>query len=187
MRSLLLQSTIASALFLGACTASNSTAATAPETIAPAATTTVATTTTSSALAPTTVPPAPATTADRTAEIEAIFQDLEQRRLTALYEGDTAAFEVLFANDAYLERSLGAFEIVDFNERPTAAHVAVLSVLVDSPDCIAAVLAIDAVPELVGSEGTEHTTVLERRTETAWGLSYVGKGWECSGEHPLSP
>ena len=187
MRSLLLRSMIASALFLGACTASNSTPATAPETVAPEPATTVATTTTLITLAPTTTAQAPTTTVDRTAEIEAIFQDLEQRRLTALYEGDREAFAALFANDAYLQRSLGAFEVVSFSERPTAAQVAVLRVLVDSPDCIAAMVAIDAVPELVGSERTEHSTVLERRTEGVWGLSYVGRGWECSGEHPLSP
>ncbi len=187
MRSLLLRSMIASALFLGACTATTATPATAPESIAPETTTTAATTTTSTTLAPTTTAQSPATTVDRKAEIEAIFQNLEQRRLTALYEGDREAFAALFANDAYLQRSLGAFEVVDFSERPTTAHVAVLRVLVDNPDCIAAVVAIDAVLELVGSERTEHRTVLERRTESAWGLSYVGKGWECNGQHPLSP
>jgi len=40
------------------------------------------------------------------AEIEAILQDLEERRLDALYRGDEVAYRALFANEAYLEESI---------------------------------------------------------------------------------
>jgi hypothetical protein len=181
MRSLLLRSMFASALFVGACTAGNSTPATAPETIAPAATTTAATTTTSTTLAPTTVPPAPATTVDRKAEIEAIFQDLEQRRLTALYEGDREAFAALFANDGYLQRSLEAFDLAEFESSPVV-HVAVLDVVVDRQSCIAVKRQLTRVDSK--EIATPIVGVLEP-TETGWGLSFVGEGWTCDGSHPL--
>ena len=181
MRSLLLRSMFASALFLGACTASNSTPATAPETIAPEPATTVATTTTSTTLAPTTTAEAPTTTVDRTAAIEAIFQDLEQRRLTALYEGDREAFAALFANDAYLQRSLEAFDLAAFESSPIV-QVAVLDVVVDRQGCIAVKRQLTR----IDSEeiATPIVGVLEP-TETGWGFSFVGEGWTCDGSHPL--
>ena len=70
------------------------------------------TTTTVSTIPPTsstTTTEATTTTVDRLVEIEAIFQDLEERRLQALYDGDREAFRALFANDEYMERSMGAF------------------------------------------------------------------------------
>ena len=79
--------------------------------------TSVATTTTTTTVPPsssTTTTEATTTTVDRLAEIEAIFQDLEERRLQALYDGDREAFQALFANDEYMERSMGAFDVVEF-------------------------------------------------------------------------
>ena len=89
------------AALLAACTGSESTPATTPTTTAaPSSSTTTSTT----------APPTTTTTmeADRLAQIQAIFQDLEERRLDALYRGDVEAFSALFANEAYLERSLEA-------------------------------------------------------------------------------
>jgi hypothetical protein len=179
MRSLL-RWMIASALFLGACTATAATPATAPETIAPEATTTVATTTTST-LAPTTTAQSPAPTVDRKAEIEAIFQNLEQRRLTALYEGDREAFAALFANDADLQRSVEAFDLAEFASSPIV-RVAVLDVVVDRQSCIAVKRQLTRVDSK--EIATPNVGVLEP-TETGWGFSFVGEGWTCDGSHPL--
>ena len=70
--------------------------ATVPPSLPPTATTVATTTTTLSPTTTTTA--ATTTTVDRVAEIEAIFQDLEERRLQALYEGDKETFKSLFAN-----------------------------------------------------------------------------------------
>jgi uncharacterized membrane protein YjjP (DUF1212 family) len=94
--------------------------------------TSVTTTTTSTSVPPsssTTTTEATTTTVDRVAEIEAIFQDLEERRLQALYDGDREAFQALFANDEYMERSLALFDLVDFAEDWVPPAVLVVSVL----------------------------------------------------------
>ncbi len=99
-------------LIVAGCTAVGTPATTPPSVPTTAATTVVP---------PTTLPPTTTTTAattttvDRIAEIQAIFQDLEERRLQALYEGDTETFKSLFANKEYLQRSLGAFDVVEFD------------------------------------------------------------------------
>ncbi len=82
---------------------SGGTPATTPKSV-----TTTTTSTTVPASASTTTTEATTTTLDRLAEIQAIFQDLEERRLQALYDGDREAFRALFANDEYMERSMGA-------------------------------------------------------------------------------
>jgi hypothetical protein len=74
---------------------------------------------------------------DRRSEIEAIFQDLEERRLQALYDGDREAFKALFANDEYMERSLVAFDLVEF-DGPPSVRVEIVEVVADQPTCIAA-------------------------------------------------
>ncbi|MEN8234948.1 MAG: hypothetical protein ABFR89_08530, partial [Actinomycetota bacterium] len=76
------------------------TPATVPETVA--TTTTAAVTTQPPSTTATTTTQATTTTVDRVAEIEAIFQDLEERRLQALYDGDVEAFKSLFANEEYM-------------------------------------------------------------------------------------
>ncbi|HZJ47744.1 MAG TPA: hypothetical protein VFD97_01760, partial [Acidimicrobiia bacterium] len=80
-------------------------ATTAATTVAVLPTTTTSLTTTTGATT---------TTVDRRSEIEAIFQDLEERRLQALYDGDREAFKALFANDEYRDRSLALFDLVEF-------------------------------------------------------------------------
>ncbi len=85
---------------------------------------------------------------DRVAEIEAIFQDLEERRLQALYEGDKEAFKSLFANKEYMQRSLGAFEAVDFVREPEVVLVEVVRVIHDGQVCIAAEVRVDATQSL---------------------------------------
>jgi hypothetical protein len=171
---------VASALLLGACTTTQATPATAPETSQPATTTIAvspATTTTTTASAPT-------TTADRTSEIEAIFQDLEQRRLTALYEGDREAFAALFANDAYLQRDRESFDFIEFISEPSSIVVRVEEVFADEPSCIAVNLYTDFRSTL-GSESVGNGDVVLERADSGWGYSWAGEGWRCDGSHPL--
>ncbi|MEA3510206.1 MAG: hypothetical protein U9R51_02105 [Actinomycetota bacterium] len=150
----------------------------------PARTTTVATTT---ALSPTTTTTAATTTTiDRITEIEAIFQDLEERRLQALYEGDKETFKTLFANEEYMERSLGAFDVVEFAREPEAVLVEIIEVIHDDRMCIAAELKVDATQSLGPVATTQAIEVLELSESGRWGYSYGGEGWACEGPHPLS-
>ena len=145
-------------------------------------TTTVPSTTSSST---TTTTAATTTTLDRRSEIEAIFQDLEERRLQALYEGDREAFKALFANEEYMRRSMGIFDIVEFINAPTAPVVQLVAVLTDEPGCIAARVLTDATDSLGADAFSERPIVLEQ-TRSGWGFSYIGEGWECDGPHPFS-
>jgi len=139
----------------------------------------------------TTIPPtsstttteATTTTVDRLVEIEAIFQDLEERRLQALYDGDREAFRALFANDEYMERSMGVFDVVEFVGAPRV-QVEVSDVLTDSLACIAVARVLHRI-DLDETSG-EAIGVIERRDDT-WGFSFTGEGWACDGPHPLSP
>ena len=133
----------------------------------------------------TTMAPEPSTTIDRVAEIAAIFQDLEERRLQALYEGDVEAFTALFANEAYMTRSLGVLDLVEFVGRPTLVDVDVLEIRADGADCIAALVRTDAT-EALGPQGLSERVIVLERISDSWGFSYVGEGWACEGLHPFS-
>ena len=165
---------------IAACSSSGS-PATAP-TDAP----TTATTATTAPPATTTTTVATTTTIDRTAEIEAIFRDLEERRLRALYDGDREAFRSLFANDEYMNRSMALFDLVEFVNDWSIPDMAVVQLLADQPGCIAARLATDYAATLgEGGEG-ETIHVVELRGDE-WAISYAGEGWQCDGPHPLLP
>ncbi len=171
-------------LSVAACSDSGSPATTSVAST-PATTTTTksATTTTTGPTSPTTV--APTTTIDRLAEIQAIIQDLEERRLDALFREDEAAFWTLFANDAYLELSLEVLGTVGFVAEPADIVIEVREILADTGDCLAIVVFNDLSqafgPEAVG----ESQEVFERRADGEWGYSYSGTGWACDGPHPL--
>ena len=158
---------VAASLVVVGC--SSSTPATTPTSVPTTSTTTLATT----------------TTVDRITEIEAIYQDLEERRLDALYRGDEEAYRALFANDAYLEASMGAFDVIEFAGPPGDVQLHVEDVLWDSGACIAATVNSSPVSGIVGS--TQHSRVIVIEVANgSWGLSFVGKGWACEGPHPFS-
>jgi len=172
------------ALVVAGCS-TQGTPATTPASTPTTTTSVVATTTTT--LPPTTsTTAATTTTVDRVAEIEAIFQDLEERRLQALYEGDEETFKTLFANKEYMERSLGAFDVVVFEAAPGSPTVAVVEVIHDSTECVAAEVLFSAVAEVAGSAERSRVLVLEW-SDGVWGYSYSGEGWTCTGPHPFSP
>ncbi len=150
---------------------SSSTPATTPTSIPTTATTTTLATT---------------TTVDRVAEIEAIYQDLEERRLDALYQGDEVAYRALFANDGYMEASMGAFDVIEFSGPPTDVSLWVEEVLQDSGVCLAARVGFGPVDSIVGSAETSRLLVLEPGDDGAWGFSYTGEGCVCDGPHPFS-
>lgn len=172
------------ALVVAGCS-TQGTPATTPASV-PTTTTTVVVTTTTTPPPTTATTAATTTTVDRVAEIEAIFQDLEERRLQALYEGDEETFKSLFANKEYMERSLGAFEAVEFEAAPGLPTIAVIAVDHDSADCVAAEVLFSAVTGIVGSAERTRVLVLEW-SYGAWGYSYSGEGWTCVGPHPFSP
>ncbi len=158
-------------LVIVGCTGS-STPATTPTSVA----TTTSTTTTTLEVT---------TTVDRLTEIEAIYQDLEERRLDALYRGDREAYRALFANEAYMEASLGAFDAVEFTGPPVDVQLHVEEILWKDGSCIAATVISEPVAAIVGS--TEHSRVIVIEIAgSVWGLSFVGEGWTCEGSHPFS-
>ena len=144
----------------------------------PATTPSSAPTTTATAVATTatTLPPTTATTVattttvDRVVEIEAIFQDLEERRLQALYEGDEETFRSLFANKEYLERSLGAFEAVEFDRQPEVL-VAELEIVHEGAVCMAARYHVE---RLDSGELSASAVVVLEQVDGGWGFSSRG-------------
>ncbi len=165
------------AALLAACTGSESTPATTPTaTGAPSSSTTTSTT----------APPTTTTTteADRVAEIQAIFQDLEERRLDALYRRDVEAFSALFANEAYLEQDLQSFELVEFIAAPDQVIAGVTEILHDDGACAAIRVETDYT-DFFGPAGVGQRQVTLEASNGQWGFSYVGEGWECIGPHPL--
>ena len=148
---------------------------------------TPATTPTSIPTTSTTTTLATTTTVDRVAEIEAIYQDLEERRLDALYRGDEVAYRTLFANDGYMEGSLVLFDVVDFLDDWQPVDVVVVEIVHDSTDCMAVQTATDYTAVFVNGEIGDTVEVVERldSSEIEWGISFVGKGWTCEGPHPF--
>jgi hypothetical protein len=134
----------------------------------------------------TTTVDATTTTVDRIAEIEAIYQDLEERRLDALYRGDREAFRALFANEAYAEASMGAFDAVSFVAAPEVVVVSVSEILRDDAQCLAIRVNLDESQSLGEAARGEVLDVLQPMADGAWGFSYSGEEWLCEGPHPLS-
>ena len=167
---------MASLLGLGACTTVGSTPATAPPITEPAVTTSTSTTT---SMAQTT------TTLDRLTEIQAIFHDLEVRRLQAIMDQDEEAFRSVFANDEYGERSMVAMSMVDVIDASRVIFN-VNDVLVDNVECIAVSGTVDATGASDGGGLGGIADFVVELGEEGWGLSWVGEGWTCDGPHPFS-
>lgn len=166
---------------VGGCTTEGSTPATAPDSTAPATTQPAPSDPITST---TTIPPATTTTLDRLAEVTAIFDDLERRRLEAIDASDVAAFESVFANGPYLEESRVTLDLVVVVDS-IGFETTQITLLTDSTDCIAAEISRDMSGAISGGGPGTSVHVVERRPDGAWGLSWIGGGWECDGPHPL--
>ncbi len=171
-----------SLLAASACTTASGTPATTPTNSAPvtiATTGSVVATTTTTTLATT-------TTVDRLTEIAAIFEDLERRRLQAIFDHDEEAFRAVHANEEYLQESLIVLELAHVINPTADFHQDAISIVADNSACIAAELARDYTGVLTnGATGTR--TYVAQHVGGTWGLSWVGEGWPCDGPHPLSP
>ena len=142
---------------------------------------TPATTPTSIPTTSTTTTLATTTTVDRVAEIEAIYQDLEERRLEALYRGDEEAFAATHVDNGYLAQSMDLFDVLEF-DGPPELQVDILRLVHDGEQCIAFE---DIVHRADLDESSDPSvTVLELRNGL-WLLSYSGSGWTCDGPHPF--
>ncbi len=171
------------ALFFAAACTTEPTPATTPPTTAPATDATMATSDSATSTSSTTTSRATTTTTDRLAEVTAIFQDLEERRLEAIYTGDREAFASLFADTPYLDRSL---EVFDFVEPGPVPQVAVTSIQIvdDSDTC----LVFRAGGQVAGVD-FEPVTVTLTPSGDGWLIAYTTdaqEGWLCDGLHPLS-
>jgi hypothetical protein len=169
---------IVAAVFVGGCTTTGGTPATAPSTTMPVAVTTTTIASATTAAEPTT------TTLDRLSEITAIFEDLEHRRLQAIYDQDEEAFRALYANEEYRDQSLGLMDQVKFVGTPDRYVVSVLTIVVSKPQCIAATIETDLSGITEGGGRATKQQVIELRGSN-WGISYVGDDWACDGPHPL--
>lgn len=171
---------VAFGVVIAGCTTTSNAPATAPPTTEISSPTTA-------------LPPAPAmttttvttTTVDRVAEIAAIFEDIERRRLQAIFDQNEAAFRALYANTEFLRQSLQLFELVIFLASPANADVTVTHILADSVDCVTAVVVTDLTGITVGGGAAGKQQTLEYTSE-GWGISYVGEDWACDGPHPFS-
>jgi hypothetical protein len=169
---------VASTIGLGACTTAGGTPATAPP-ITEAPGLTIA------ALPTTTTMPITTTTLDRLAEIQAIFQDLEVRRLQAIMDQDEVAFRAVFANDEYAERSMVELDLVTVLD-PRAAEFSVTEVHADTPECIAVGAVVNASQSTKGGGIAVDSDYVIEISNDRWGYSWIGEGWRCIGSHPFS-
>ena len=122
---------------------------------------------------------------DRLTEIAAIFEDLERRRLQAIFDQDEEAFRAVHANKEYLEESLVVLDLARVVNPLADLHQVAISLVADEPACIAAVLERDYTVALEGGAVATRTYVAQQE-RGIWGLSWVGEGWACDGQHPLS-
>jgi hypothetical protein len=163
---------------IGGCTTAANVQATAPSSTAPItlATTTMPPTPTSTSASPT-------TTVDRVTEVTRIFEDLERRRLAAIYSGDLDAFTAVYARASFLEENRDTIALVQVID-PAAVSTMSLQIVSDGPSCIAARIERDYSRAIQRGGIAQHVYVIER-IDDAWGLSWVGEGWACVGPHPL--
>lgn len=137
---------------------------------------------TTPAVAPTV---ATSTTLDRLAEVEAIVQDLEERRLDALYRRDLEALREVYASEGLYERVVPVVGQLQFAKPPWSIDVDVTEILLDQTDCLAAKISFDN-REALGPEALEqHVVILQPSRPFRWGYSYLGTGWLCDGPHPF--
>jgi hypothetical protein len=126
------------------------------------------------------------TTLDRVTEIQAIFQDLEVRRLQAIMDQDEEAFRSVFANNEYAERSVGGMALVTVLD-PSIVVFTVLQVFVDDPRCVAVEAVVDGDLAIQNSDSNQPSDYVIELDETdVWGFSWAGSGWRCDGSHPFS-
>jgi hypothetical protein len=172
------------ALVFAACSGNGSTPATAPPTSAVAASNVPMTTSdlpTTSLFETTTTE-----SIDRVAEIEAIVLDLETRRLSAVSSGDWDEWEMTYANVGFRNEARSALEARGDVDLPSLDNIALVSVVVDTVTCIAAVIDYSTTDAGGVSAQNRTTTVIERRLDGGWGISFRGEGWACDGPHPFS-
>ena len=142
-------------------------------------TTTVQPTTTSTTVAETTT-----TTVDRLAEVQAILQDLEERRLDALFQEDEEAFRALFASEYLWLREREALGVVDWDSVP-GVDVAVVEVVLDDAACLVARARFEFSESLAASSPVILTVTLQP-VESGWGFSFNSDSWLCVEPHPLN-
>jgi hypothetical protein len=131
--------------------------------------------------------PATSTTVDRLTEIAAIFEDLERRRLQAIFDQDEEAFRAVHANDAYLNESLVVLDLVDILDPTADFRQVAIRLIAETETCIAAELDRDYTGILDSGERSSDIYVAElTASASSWGLVWVGGGWACDGPHPLS-
>jgi hypothetical protein len=170
---------MAAAASVVGCTTTGTSPATAPDTTAPPA----APSTTTSVVASTTTL-ATTTTVDRLTEIHAIFEDLERRRLQAIYTGDVEAFASLFADTPYLEESLRVFDVIDPGPVPEI-RIEAMEVLKDDGECIA--LFYESYRDDGTSVGAATVVLQPSESGAVYLFTNSGRGgWMCDGPHPLS-
>jgi hypothetical protein len=128
---------------------------------------------------------ATSTTLDRLAEVQAIVQDLEERRLDALYRKDLEALRELYASEGLYELEVElTLPEIEFKEPPGVPEIRILELLKDDDNCLAAEIFYDASEFVTDIEPITIVTVLQQRNH-GWGFAYSGEGWLCDGRNPM--
>lgn len=169
-------------LVVASCTTVGDAPATIPPTSIPSTSTVF---TPGTVVLTTTTTQATTATLDRVAEIAALFEDLERRRLQAIFDQDEEAFRAVYANAEYRDRSLQILDLAKVVDPEGDFHQRVLSVEADFDGCIAATLERDHSTVLENGGPGSRVYVIEL-VDGLWGLSWVGEGWACDGPHPFS-
>lgn len=125
------------------------------------------------------------TTIDRRAEIEAIFLDLERRRLKAILDQDEEAYRAVFSNAEYEEESMVVMALLEVLNT-SAVVFNVVEVTADTPDCIAVDATVDMSSVVEGGALSGVANYVIERDEIGWGFSWFGGEWKCNGPHPFS-
>lgn len=169
-------------LVVASCTTVGDAPATIPPTSIPSTSTVF---TPGTVVLTTTTTQATTATLDRVAEIAALFEDLERRRLQAIFDQDEEAFRAVYANDAYEEESILVLTLATVLDPSGSFSQRLVELVADQPMCLAATLTRDYTGVLVGGAETTKTYVIEL-IDGSWGLSWVGEDWACDKPHPFS-
>lgn len=83
----------------------------------------------------------------------------------------------------YLDRDFAAFAALTVNE-DFAVSISNFLLLRMETQCAAFEAVIDN-REAFDGGGTNVTRVVLEQVDGVWGYSWIGKGWQCDGPHPL--
>jgi len=156
---------------------------------AKAVTTTLAAPVSTTPATPALAAPSTTTLEQRTAEVEAILEELYFGWLAAVYRNDEQAVRKVVATEDYVDTFEGAVRRVEFTKEPSPNDISVTidAILLDRLDCLVVHSMIDTGDLLVGSETFAVVDVLWPSNVQRWRFATNWKypndlwQWDCDG------